>query len=179
MSLFKKFTTLDLVIISICSATGLALKPLLSPLVHIISSPLLIPGGSLIGGIYMIWIVLGAFLVNKTGAAFSVGFIQGLVIMVIGLMGSHGGLSLLIYLIPGLLVDIVLLIFRFSAESIFSHALLNIVANLSGVLIVSVIVLRLPLIPLLLSISACLFSSFIGGFISYEIYKQVRKVNIL
>jgi len=53
-----RFTLYDLVLIAALSAIGLAIKPLINPMIHIISSSLRVPGGSLSGGFLMMWMVL-------------------------------------------------------------------------------------------------------------------------
>ena len=57
---FEKLTLFDLVTIAMMAALGIAVKVVLVPLVHIITGPFFIPGGSISGGIYMLFIVLGA-----------------------------------------------------------------------------------------------------------------------
>ncbi len=52
------------------SALGLAAKPIITPLIHLISAPLMVPGGSLAGGLYMMWIALAIAIVNKPGAGY-------------------------------------------------------------------------------------------------------------
>ena len=43
---FRTFTTRDLIVIAGLAGIGLAIKPLVSPLSKMITSPLMIPGGS-------------------------------------------------------------------------------------------------------------------------------------
>jgi energy-coupling factor transport system substrate-specific component len=65
--MFKRFSTRDLIVISTLAAIGIAIKPLVGPLFKMISPPLAIPGGSLAGGFYMLWLSLAVFMVGKTG----------------------------------------------------------------------------------------------------------------
>jgi hypothetical protein len=55
----------DLVVIAMMASLGVAIKPVVVPLAHIITGPLYIPGGVIAGGFYMMWIVLGAGLVGN------------------------------------------------------------------------------------------------------------------
>ena len=56
----KKFRVYDLVIIAMMAAIGVAVKPLVVSLVHIVTGPLFLPGGVVAGGLYMMWLVMGA-----------------------------------------------------------------------------------------------------------------------
>lgn len=49
----RGFSIFQLVIISVVAALGVATKPIIVPLVHIITGPLFIPGGAIAGGFYM------------------------------------------------------------------------------------------------------------------------------
>ncbi|RLC55794.1 MAG: hypothetical protein DRH89_06945, partial [Candidatus Cloacimonadota bacterium] len=79
MSWLRKYSSQDLLYIAIMSALGLAAKPIITPLIHLISAPLMIPGGSLAGGLYMMWIALAIAIVNKPGAGLLVGITQAIV----------------------------------------------------------------------------------------------------
>ncbi|MEG3071204.1 MAG: hypothetical protein RQM92_10650 [Candidatus Syntrophopropionicum ammoniitolerans] len=57
--LLDRFSIYDLIIIAMLAALGVVTKPILVPLAHIISGPLLIPSGAVAGGFYMMWMVLG------------------------------------------------------------------------------------------------------------------------
>ncbi len=62
-----RFSMFDLIIIAMMATLGIAIKPIIVLLVHMITGPLFIPGGAFAGGFYMMWIVLGAGLVRKKG----------------------------------------------------------------------------------------------------------------
>ena len=48
-----RYTARDLVFIALMAAAGIAIKPLVVPVVRVVAVPLGLPGGSLVGGIYM------------------------------------------------------------------------------------------------------------------------------
>ena len=96
-----RFTLYDLIIIAMLSALGVAVHPVVYPLVHILTGPLFIPSGAVAGGFYMMWLVLGAGLTGKRGTATLIGIVQALLVMGTGIIGSHGALSLLTYTMPG------------------------------------------------------------------------------
>ena len=76
--MFDKFSVFDLIIIAMISALGIASKPVIVPLSHIITGPLMIPGGVVAGGFYMLWLVLGAGIVGKPGIEILLGVIHSM-----------------------------------------------------------------------------------------------------
>ena len=63
----SSFSVYNLILIAVVSSLGVATKPIVVPLVHVVTGPLFIPGGAIAGGFYMFWIVLGIGLVKKRG----------------------------------------------------------------------------------------------------------------
>ncbi|RLC49773.1 MAG: hypothetical protein DRI23_08525, partial [Candidatus Cloacimonadota bacterium] len=112
MKILAKFTSQDLLYIAIFSALGLAIKPIVTPIIHLISAPLMIPGGSLAGGFYMMWLVLAIVIVQKPGAGILVGITQAIVMISLGYFGNHGAVSLLSYTLPGVAAELVSLLFK-------------------------------------------------------------------
>ncbi len=174
----KRFGAFDLVIIALMAALGVAVKPIVVSLVHIITGPLFIPGGSLAGGFYMMWLVLGAALVNKRGTATLIGLVQAIIVIVTGFYGTHGIVSLVTYTLPGLTVDLLLWITRLKADEKMAMFVGCIGANLCGVLLANLVFFRLPLIPLLFSLSAGALSGALGGLLAWLVAERFSKLNI-
>ena len=178
MKFLEKYTSQDLLYIAILSAMGFAIKPVVTPLVHIISAPLMIPGGSLAGGFYMMWLALAVVIVNKPGAAFMVGLVQAIVILSLGYFGSHGAVSLISYTLPGLTAELVSLLFR-RKDSVQAQAAICTSANITGAFIVTTIIMRLAFIPMLISLTAAGISGIIGGLISYFLINKLKKYRLI
>ena len=173
MKFLRKFSTQDLLYIAIFSALGLAIKPLITPIAIMLTRLLMITGGSLFGGLYMMWIVLAIALVRKPWTGFLVGFIQGIVMLALGYVGTHGALSLITFTLPGFIGDITAFFVRDFSRPI-SHIVLCITANLAGTLIVSLLVWQLPFIPLLISLGLSFLSGILGGLLAFVIYKRLQ-----
>jgi len=173
------FTINELVIIGLVAALGIATKPIVVPLVHIITGPLFIPGGSLAGGFYMLWIVLGAGMIKKTGSGTMIAVTQALLAVVLGIYGTHGIISLLTYTLPGIAIDIVFLFSRNRQYNLLHFFLAGALANISGAFAVNFVIFQLPLVPLLLSLSIALFSGGLGGIIAYNINFKLNKLKVL
>lgn len=167
----------DLVLITMLATAGIAVKPVISPIAHVISGPY-IPGGVVAGGLYMFWIVLGCALINKIGTATLIALVQALLVIVLG--GGHGVMSIFTYTLPGISVDFLLyLMFKNGVHSPMSGFLAGAVANVSGSFLVSLIFFDLPWIPLLLYLCAASLSGGIGGIIAYCLAKKLKKFNFI
>lgn len=174
--LLKGFTVFELVLISIMAALGIASKTIIVPLIHIVTGALFIPGGALAGGFYMMWILLGAAIVKKPGAATLVALVQAIMIIVLGGMGTHGIMSLLTYSLPGITTDLFLIIRRrYDLVDCFFGC---IIANMTGTFLSNLVFFRLPIIPLVFSLSLAALSGGLGGFIAYTIVKSLRTYEI-
>lgn len=173
--LFNRFSMYELVVISLTAALGVGIKPIIVPLVHIITGPLYIPGGAAAGGFYMLWLVLGLGITRKIGTGTLIGLIQALLVMITGVYGNHGAVSLITYTIPGLFVDMGALLLGKNYATPSGFFILGLLANISGTFLSSMVFFRLPLIPLLLSISAASLSGGLGGLIAYKIMITINR----
>ncbi len=170
------FSMYQLVVIALMAGLGVATKPLIVPLAHIITGPFYIPGGVIAGGFYMMWLVMGAGLVAKRGAATLIATVQAIMMVSLGIFGTHGLVSFFTYILPGLAIDLTLLLSRKPAQSLTSCFLAGIAANLSGTFLVNLVFFRLPLVPLLLSLSSAALSGGLGGIIAYNVINRFNKL---
>ena len=180
--MFKRFTTVDLVVITMMAALGIAIKPVITPLAQIITGPLLIPGGVVAGGIYMLWLVLGYGLTgNKPGTALFIGLIQGLIVL-LQPFANHGAFSLISYSAPGLAVELVYLFLKGPVTP--ARAFIGgVAANLTGSFFVMVVIMRikfwqLPLVPLLLMVTVATLAGGLGGVGAYGLRSKLRKLSV-
>lgn len=178
MRILKGFKLYDLMVIALMAALGIASKPLIVPIAHMITGPLFIPGGALAGGFYMMWIVLAAGLVEKKGTATVTALVQALIVMVTGSFGSHGLASLITYTLPGILVDMFIILLRRPLKNNVDFFVAGILANMAGTYLSNLVFFRLPLVPLLLSLFSSILSGGIGGLIAYRIYMGVRRIGV-
>ncbi len=176
--MLKRFSSKELITIALLAAIGIAIKPLVNPTIKMISAPLMLPGGSLAGGLYMMWLVLAIVMVPKTGTGLLFGIIQALVTFILGWFGNHGVLSLISYTAPGLVADILNLPIKNSSR-VTSMIALCAAANLSGSLIMSYVIFRMPFVPLIISSIVAVVSGSIGGLLAYLIHKQIKELGII
>ena len=174
-----RFSVFDLIIMALMAGLGIAVKPIVVPLAHMITGPLFIPGGALAGGFYMLWLVLSAGMVGKIGAGTVTALVQAIVVLAIGIFGTHGAASLITYLVPGVAVDLVLLVSRHRGCCRSCCFAAGIAANVSGTLLVNLVFFRLPLVPLLLTTSTAALSGGLGGLIAFGLLKRLRQLRLV
>ncbi|MCF6461609.1 MULTISPECIES: ECF transporter S component [Bacillota] len=174
-NLVRKFSIFEIIVISLMATLGIATKPVIVPLVHIITGPLYIPGGAIAGGLYMMWIVLGVGLIGRLGVATLISVVQAIMVVSLGIYGTHGIISFFTYIIPGLVVDLYILIAKPKGFQKGHYFVSGILANISGTFLVNMVFFRLPLVPLVLTLTAASLSGGIGGLIAYTIVKGLRK----
>ncbi len=174
----KEFSIFELIIIALCAAIGTAIKPVMVLLVQVITGPLFIPGGTIAGGFYMMWLVISAGLVGRRGAATLTAVVQALMVLALGVIGTHGIMTLVTYIAPGIAIDILLLVTRQRARNNFSCFFAGMVANSTGVLLTNFVFFRLPVIPLILVIAGGALSGGLGGLIAYGLIKGLMKTKI-
>lgn len=175
----RHFSLRDYILIAIMATLSIAVKSVLTPLIQIASSPLFIPGGSLIGGLYMMWLVVISDATGKFGAATMMGLVQAMLVTLSGIGGSHGLLSLISYTLPGLAADLCLLPARNHGVSMPLAFLSCILANLCGTLSVNIIFFRLPAVPLLLALVSAAFSGGVGGILAWHLLKALRRHGVI
>ena len=170
----SKFTLFHLILIAAMAALGVAVKPVVSTLAHVVTGPLFIPGGAVAGGIYMLFPVLAASLTGARGAGALCGLCQGLLAMALGMAGSQGALSPLIYTLPGLAIDVMFLALARKEPNLPACCFAALLANVVGTVSMNFVVFSLPLIPLLLGLCAAALSGGLGGAAAWGITKQLR-----
>lgn len=173
------FPIFELIIIAMLAGLGIATKSIISPLIHMVSGPLYIPGGALAGGFYMMWIIIGAGITNRRGTATLIALVQGIMVLVSGTIGSHGIMSLVTYTLPGLMVDIWYALLRKDGDGLMDCFSGCIVANMTGTFLSNLVFFQLPLLFLILSLSTSALSGSLGGIVSYNIVRKLKELKLV
>lgn len=167
------FSAFDLAAVAMLAALGVASKPLVGPLARLVTGPLNVPGGVLAGGFYMAWLVMARILTGRVGAAFLTGLVQGILVLVLGMYGNHGVMTLVTYSLPGLASDIVL--FRRNGRTVSALAAFaaGLTANVTGTAAVAQVLFRLPVPALVLAVSAAALSGGLGGLAAHAVASRL------
>ncbi|HED24659.1 MAG TPA: hypothetical protein ENN91_05990 [Firmicutes bacterium] len=169
----QRFTTTDLVIIALLSAGGIATKPFVRVLAQVFTGSL-VPIGTVAGIFYMLWIVLACAIVNKRGTAILVGIVQSVLVVVFDMLGNRGLANLLVYVVPGITLELSMLLFPRYVSSFISSFTAGGVANATGSFIVSWVFMRLALVPLVGAAAVSFFFGGIGGVIAFKLYEIIK-----
>lgn len=179
---FERFTLYELVVMAVMAALGIAIKPIVVPLAHIVCGPLMIPSGALAGGLYMMWLVIGYGLVKKPGTALIISVIQALLVIFTGIVGSHGIMSLLTYILPGLAVEIVMIIARLTgcktrtdSVGLIGCSIAGLFANMTGTATVNIVFFQAPGVYLILILALSAASGLVGGVLAWQLIKIVSR----
>lgn len=173
--LFQKFSLYELVVMAVLAALGIAIKTVVKPLAQIICGPFMIPAGTLAGGLYMMWMIVGYGMIKKPGTALIISVIQALLVIFTGSIASHGMMSLITYVAPGLAIELIYLIIRHRGCCVGCCAIGGMVANVVGVACVNIIFFRAPDVYLILVLAIAALSGLVGGVLARELIKVFEK----
>jgi len=165
----------DIILIALMAGLGIATKQVIAPLVSIVTAPLYIPGGTLAGGIYMMWPIIARGVVNKKGAGFLCTLIQSIVVFS-SPFGVHGAATFPIYLAPGIAIELVFLVASKYSLNIFPLAVSGMLANLVGSLMVAVIIMGVREYVLILICVVASLSGIFGGLMAFGMIRAVHRV---
>ena len=163
--MLKRFSVMDLILIAAFAAVGIAIKPIVSPFFKMISSPLGIPGGSFAGGFYLMWMVLALVIVDKAYTGTLFGMLQAIGVLIMGMSGNQGAMSLITYTLPGIAADILYMIIG-SRKGVYAQMSLCEVANALGALLTGIIILNHPPLFLAAISGMAIVSGIVGGILS-------------
>ena len=169
------FLLTDLILIAILAALGLATKQVIYPLVSLATMPFYLPTGAIAGGIYMMWLIVARGVVAKPGAALAVALVQGFVAFLTP-FGKHGIYTFIIYLAPGIMVELVMLAGRHNACCLGCTTMAGIMANMVGSALVSSIILAAPVSLVLFTAAVGGIAGAIGGPIALALLRSYWKV---
>lgn len=162
---------------ALCCDMGIVCKKLISPGANVITEYLHIPGG--IGTSFsLMFILIGACLSDFFGAATLMCFVQSILAFALGTSGSMGMLVFIAYLIPGLSIDLSMLILRrFSLQkSITFIALTNGVAGFSAALCANTLTFKLTGPPLWLYFSVAATTGLLTGTLAAHLLERLTPV---
>ena len=149
---------------AICCDMGIISKKMISPVANIITEHLHIPGG--IGTSFsLMFIVIAAAFLNIFGSGLLMCFVQSIIAFIIGTSGSMGMLVFVAYLVPGLIIDLSILILKhfFVKINIIGIAITNALAGFSAALCANTLTFQLTGPPLLLYLGVAFTAGMIFG----------------
>ena len=170
----KKLDLRTLIFLAMCCDLGLFSKRLVAPLANIVTDSLHIPGG--VGTSFsLMFLVIAAALVPAFGSATVMSAVQSVLALAFGMVGSMGALSVIGYVVPGVVIDIL----TAAAGRLPRQAaamLINSLASVAAALTADLIVFRLGGVPLALYVSVALSSGALCGLLAEKLIRRLRPI---
>lgn len=172
----KKYTVREYIFMALCCDLGLFSKRIITPFTNIITDSLHIPGG--VGTSFsLMFIVIAACVFDKFGCATIMSFVQSVIALSLGMVGSMGALSPIGYIMPGIAIDSVLLFCKKTGiPTDLSLAMANSLAAVCASLTANIIVFHLHGWPLYLYLTVAATTGAICGVFSNEIVRRILPV---
>lgn len=165
-----------LIFLALCCDLGLFSKRLIAPAANLITDALHIPGG--VGtSLSLMFLVIAAAVVGRFGCAAAMGAVQSALALAFGMVGSMGALSIIGYIVPGLVIDVILAALRRTPLPRRDCIVLaNAAAAPCAAMTANLIVFHLSGAALLLYLSMAALSGALFGLAGAEIVRQLLPV---
>ena len=173
----RKFNLKSLIFMAICCDMGIVAKKLISPGAKIVTEYLHIPGG-ISTTVSLMFIVIGAVLCGFFGSATLMCLVQSVIALVIGTTGSLGMLAIVAYLVPGIVTDILLFLWRrFPLKyNLVEIALTNALAGVSAALCSNILTFRIGGVLLWLYLTVAFVTGIIFGSLAYVLVSRLKRI---
>lgn len=165
-----------LIFMALCCDLGLFSKRLVAPAANLITNALHIPGG--IGTSFsLMFLVIAAAVVERSGCAAVMGAVQGALALAFGMVGSMGLLSPIGYIVPGVVIDLMLAGLRRTPLSRRDRVVFaNAAAAPCAAMTANLIVFRLRGAALLLYLCVAALSGAVFGLAGAEAVRRLAPV---
>lgn len=172
----RKMSLSLLIFMAFCCDMGIFLKKLIAPATNLITDALHIPGG--IGTSFsLMFVLIGAALCDIPGSATLMSIVQSLLAVLIGSVGSMGMIAPIGYVVPGIVMDLILLLTKKLRWGLLEKMVFaNVCAGVSAALCANIITFRLCGPALWLYISVACTSGVISGILGKEIIVRVEPI---
>ena len=169
----KKISLEQLILAALCCDFGLVAKKLISPAADIVTEFLHIPGG-IATSFSLMFLVTGAALIKCRGCATLMAVIQSILAFSFGMTGSMGVLAPVAYILPGIMIDICLMISQKIYTKPTSGILVaSVLSSVCACLVANILVFRLNGIVLLLYVFVSATSGSVCSLIAYTLVERL------
>ncbi|OPZ64105.1 MAG: hypothetical protein BWY85_01336 [Firmicutes bacterium ADurb.Bin506] len=176
------YSVRDISLIALLAAGGMVFKAAVGPAALAFCRQVNLPGGVVMGGVYMMWVVLGRAFTHKPFSATLVGAVQAGLGWVMGTIGPTGPTMLLSFVLPGLAADATVRAAGGGSRAGAGAGAFTLpvalaagaAANAIGVGMRSYFFLHLPLPAWLGSVAIGAISGATGGAMAWVVQRKVR-----
>ena len=172
----KKISLTSLIFMAICCDLAIMSKKLISPLANIVTEFLHIPGG-ISTTFALMFIIIGANLCEFVGCATLMCFVQSMIAIISGHTGSMGMMVIVSYVVPGIVIDLLMLCLKpfVKKRTAKAVALTNALSGVSAAVCANCITFRISGIPLLIYLLVAFTSGCIFGAVASIIIKRIYR----
>ena len=162
-----------LTFLAICVALSLVTKRVISPATNVLTDLIRIPGGGTATAFSLMFLIVGTGILDWRWAATAACFVQALLALSLGMSAYQGGLALVTYSLPGLVIDLFRNLSPRRDQVWFS--LCCGAANSAGALLTNLLVFRLKGIAFLLWMLVAASAGLFGGLLGEQIFRRIRR----
>ena len=157
----------------LCCVAGVLAKKAINPAANMMTDFLHIPGG-ISTALSLMFLVMGAGLTNGRWNAGIMGLVQGISALLMGSVGSMGVLIPVAYFIPGVVIDLMMLLPLKTPSGMRVKAFLaNLASSLSAALFADVMVFHLPLNVLTVYLLVAALSGALCGYAAGAVINRI------
>lgn len=111
------------------------------------------------------------------GAGALMGFVQSIIAVMMGKSGSMGAMAPIGYIVPGIVMDLVIIVCRkMKTDEMIMTVMVNVFGAVTACLFANLIVFRLSGIVLLLYVLVSMLTGSIAGTLAYVIAKRIKPI---
>ena len=172
----KKINLTSLIFMAICCDLGIISKKLISPFANVATEFLHIPGG-IATTFSLMFIVIGACICDFLGCATLMCVVQSMIALLIGHTGSMGMLVIIAYIVPGIVIDLLMLCKKhfFKKTTVEFIAVTNAVSGVSAAACANIITFRLSGLVLVIYLLVAFTAGCIFGAVASIVIKRLGK----
>lgn len=173
----KKINLTSLIFMALCCDIGIVAKKLISPAANVITESIHIPGG-IATAFSLMFVIIGAFLCNFFGSAIMMCIVQSMIALIMGNTGSMGMLVVIAYIVPGIVIDLSILVWKHFVRSwtVECVAITNALAGLSAAVCANSLTFRLSGLPILIYFLVAFTMGYICGVLASILIKRLEPV---
>ena len=163
----------DCIFMLVLCVAGVLAKKAINPTANMVTDFLHIPGG-ISTALSLMFLVIGAGLTKGRWNAGIMGLLQGISALMMGSVGSMGVLIPMAYFLPGVAIDLMMLLpFKTASGMRVKAFLANIASSLSAAVFADIMVFHLPAAVLTVYLFVAALSGAICGYLAGEVINHI------
>ena len=161
-----------IIMIVFCFA-GIFCKKVINPFANVVTDSLHIPGG-ISTAVSLMFMVMASAFTSRKWSATAMGIMQAAFALAMGSVGSMGVFLPVSYVIPGIVIDLVMVLYKKEILTLrLSAFIANILSSVSAAVIADIIVFHLPVPILTLYLCVAALSGAICGAVAAVISSSI------